>query len=119
MKCILAAGIESISGSMRGKNGTRIEFRTFTRPSSNRKPQTETRVYLLKKRERTTPLSDAEKKQRNLFTLATKYWKELPSETKHIYHDLWERSNHVYKGKRYNTLRGYFLARFIAEQKKE
>ena len=57
MKCTLMPGIESISGSIKGANGSRLIFKTYKRPSANRKSKTETRVYISHKKKRTKPLS--------------------------------------------------------------
>lgn len=114
MKCTLAAGIESISGSMKQKNGSRIVFKTFSKPSANRGSKPETRVYLMRQQERSTPLSENEIAARKRFSEAATYFKNLSEEQRMAYHKPWESANYCYKGKKYATLRGYVIARFYA-----
>lgn len=65
MKCELMPGIRSISGTMkRNADGSRLEFRTFQRPDGT----TETRAYICHKKERSTPPTDKEMKQRARFS---------------------------------------------------
>ena len=80
MKCTLMPGIKSISGSKKQKNGTRIVFKTFSKPSVNRSSETETRVYLMRRQERSTPLSENEIAARNRFSEAATYFKNLSEE---------------------------------------
>ena len=116
MKCTLMPGIKSLSGSIKQKNGTRIIFKTFSKPSVNREGKTETRVYISQKRERTTPVSDAEKKQWGRFAQAAKILGEL-SETERIqYAGEWKQNKYIFNGKKYATLRGYMLARIMKER---
>ena len=63
----------NISGSMKSKHGKRLEFRTFKRPDGKR----ETRMYMYNARERTTPLSKAEKTARSNFSQCAKRATEL------------------------------------------
>ena len=117
MKCILAAGIESISGTMKGKDGKNLTFRTYNRLQPDGTYKKETRVYLQPQTQRSTPVTDAEIKQRNLFALASEFWRTMPTETKQIYNDIWKRDGYRFNGKVYVTLRGYVIARFMAEHK--
>ena len=114
MKCVLSAGIESISGSMKQKNGSRIVFKTFSKPSVNRGSKPETRVYLMRRQERSTPLSENEIAARNRFSEAATYYKNLSEEQRMAYYKPWKSANYCYNGKKYNTLRGYVIARFYA-----
>ena len=118
MKCTLSPGIESISGSVKGLNGSRLIFKTYKRPSVNRKSKTETRVYLSHKQTRTKPLSDNEIACREWFSAARTYAANLSDEKRKRYHDEWKRSDYLFNGKRYATLRGYIMARFYAERPK-
>lgn len=115
MKCTLMPGIESISGSMKQKNGSRIVFKTFSKPSVNRGSKPETRVYLMQRHERKTPLSKNEIAARNRFGEAATYFKNLSEEQKMAYYKPWKSANYCYKGKKYVTLRGYVIARFYAK----
>ena len=118
MKCTLSPGIESISGSVKGLNGSRLIFKTYKRPSVNRKSKTETRVYLSHKQTRTKPLSDKEIACREWFSAARTFAANLSDEQRKQYHDEWKRSDYLFNGKRYATLRGYIMARFYAERPK-
>ena len=114
MKCTLMPGIKSISGSMKQKNGTRIVFKTFSKPSVNRSSETETRVYLMRRQERSTPLSENEIAARNRFSEAATYFKNLSEKQRMAYYKPWKSANYCYNGKKYATLRGYVIARFYA-----
>jgi hypothetical protein len=115
MKCTLSPGIESISGSVKGLNGSRLIFKTFRRPSVNRPNKTETRVYLSQKKKRTKPLSDKEIACREWFSAARAFAANLSDEQRQQYHDEWKRSDYLFNGKTYATLKGYIMARFYAE----
>lgn len=117
-KCTLMPGIESISGSIKVENGSRIIFKTFTKPSANRKGKTETRMYLSQKHERTTPLSKAEIAARRRFYMVSQRIKNLTDEERQRYREDFVRSKFTFNGKRYATLRGWLVARFSAEYKK-
>ena len=114
MKCTLMPGIKSISGSMKQKNGTRIVFKTFSRPSAKRSSETETRVYLMRQKERSTPLSANEIAARKRFTEAATYFRNLSDEQKMAYYRAWKSADYCFNGKKYVTLRGYIIARFYA-----
>lgn len=114
MKCTLMPGIQSISGSMKNKNGSRIVFKTFSKPSVNRGSKPETRVYLMRPQERSTPLSENEIAARKRFLEATTYFKNLSEEQRMAYYKPWKSANYTFNGKKYSTLRGYVIARFYA-----
>lgn len=116
MKCTLIPGIESISGSVKGANGSRLIFKTYSRPSVNHKRKVETRVYLSHKKMRSTPLSANEIVCRARFAEARTYATNLSDEQRKQYHDEWKRSDYLFNGKRYVTLKGYIMARFYAER---
>ena len=118
MKCTLMPGIESISGSVKGENGSRLIFKTYKRPSVNRPNKTETRVYLSQKKKRTKPLSENEIACREWFSAARTYAANLSDEQARQYYDEWKRSDYLFNGKRYATLKGYIMARFYAERPK-
>lgn len=113
MKCTLNPNIASISGRIRD-----LEFRTFKRPG--RKP--ETRVYILPKRPdgtygyvRHKPYSDKELAVRTMFTKAATAFATMPENERKQYHDEWVKANYKFNGKKYNTFRGYVIARLIAD----
>ena len=117
MKVTLPPGIESISGSMKSKNGVRIVYKTFTKPSIKRpsgKP--ETRAYFVPESsyQRRTPISQKEIANRSKFRDASMYWLNLSDKLKKSYYDEWKRSKYMFNGKQYKTLRGYVIARYFA-----
>ena len=117
MKLTLPPGIESISGSMKSKNGVRIVYKTYTKPSIKRpggKP--ETRAYFVPESsyQRRTPISEKEKCIRTQFKAAVAYWMSLTPEQKQHYYNEWKRSKYMFNGKQYKTLRGFIMARFFA-----
>ena len=117
MKVTLAPGIESISGSMKSKNGVRIVYKTYTKPSIKRpggKP--ETRAYFVPESsyQRRTPISQKEIANRSKFRDASMYWLNLSDKLKKSYYDEWKRSKYMFNGKKYKTLRGYVIARYFA-----
>lgn len=118
MKCTLIPGIESISGSVKGANGSRLIFKTYKRPSANRKSKTETRVYISHKKKRTKPLSENEIVCRARFAEARAYAANLSDEQRKQYLDEWKGSGCRFNGKRYVTVKGYIMARYYAEHPK-
>ena len=116
MKVTLAAGIKSISGSVKQRNGSLLVFKTFNKPAVGRKPgETETRAYFMPKRVRATPPSEKELAVRQRFAKAALYFQTLSDEQRKQYFDEWVRSNLFFNGKWYATLRGYIMARYYAE----
>lgn len=111
MKCTLNSNIKNLSG----KQGNLL-FKTFHRPDGS----TETRAYLLPKRkngkhgfERTTPPSDAELKNRSKFATACALYKNISDAERDFWRKLWIRNKYRLNGKKYNTLRGFFIASII------
>ena len=65
MKVELLPGIATISGKIgKTKDGSRLEFRTFKKPNGKH----EVRLYSIPKRERATPVTEAEIRARNRFS---------------------------------------------------
>ena len=114
MKCILSAGIESISGDQKMKNGKRLVFRTLRKESVNRGTKPDVRVYLRDSTPRATPPSAKELHNRGTFALASVYVGGLTAEQLEQYRVAYLGSGCKYKGKKYKTLRGYIFARFCA-----
>ncbi len=108
-------GIEAISGSIKQRNGSRLVFKTYKKPSANRKSKTETRVYVMPRHERSTKLSQNELAARQRFADASYYWKDLNEEQKAAYYKEFRIENYTYRGKKYSTLKGYVIARFYAQ----
>ena len=77
MKCTLIPGIESISGSTKPKFGKRIVFKTYRRPFANRGNKTETRMYLMDKHVRKTPITQEERTRRSTFGIRAQRVAEL------------------------------------------
>ena len=111
MKCELMPGIASISGSFKGKNDTRVVFKTYRAPSTLRGKKAETRVYFMRKQERQIPLSDKEKANRTRFTAISDAIRQLSEEQRLQYAREWKAAGYKFNGKKYNTLRGYIMAR--------
>ena len=116
MKCKLNSAIASMSG----KCGN-VLFKTYKRPNG----KTETRAYLLPRDhcsgkfgyKRTTPPSDKEIKARAQFSKFAVMYATLTDEERRSYAERYTRDNHVFNGKKYNTLRGYIIANFYASEK--
>ena len=115
MKCQLNPNVRNISG----KSGQML-FKTFTKRDGSK----ETRLYILPKRrgggygyERTNKPSDAEIDNRILFAKSAEYYKSLTPEQLQDYRDQFAADKFKFNGKRYNTLRGYIVAKFFAEHK--
>ena len=116
MKVTLPAGIKSISGSVKQRNGSLLVFKTFTRPAVGRKPgETETRAYFMPKRERYTTPSEKEMAARQRFAKAALYFQTLSNEQRERYAKAWKRDKYMFNGKKYATLRGYIVAHYFAE----
>ena len=113
MICVLNPEIKSLSGKSGG-----VIFRTYKRPNG----ETETRAYLLRKKkngafgyERRTKPSDDELKRRHKFANATGAAAKMSDKQKDDYAKQWKKANYRFNGKKYNTLRGYIIARLYAE----
>ena len=113
MKVTLMPEIASISGSMKGKNGKRLVFKTY-RAASTTRTKPETRAYLMGPYQRSTKPSEAELASRQRFAEATRAFYNLSDEEKKKYHQEWKRYKYLFNGKKYATLRGYIVARIYA-----
>ena len=115
MKVTLAAGIKSLSGSVKQKNGSRIIFKTFTKPSVNRKSDTETRMYIMPPQKRTSPVSEKELKHRARFAQAADLVARIPEDEKKRIAEEWRKNKYMYNGKKYKSFRGFLLAKAMKE----
>lgn len=118
MKVTLSQGIETMSGKSNG-----VLFKTYTRPNGKK----ETRAYILPVKDvsptgkktygykRNTALSDKEKAARTRFKRFSEIVAKLSFEEKRRYSNEWKAAKYKYNGKKYNTLRGYIMARLYAE----
>lgn len=77
MKCTLIPGIKSISGSQKLPDGKRIVFKTYRRPSAKRGDKPETRMYLMNKPERKTPITKEERARQSTFGIRAQRVAEL------------------------------------------
>ena len=73
------------------------------------------RIYARRLKERTTPLSDAERNARLRFKEASEFVAKLSNEQKSAFADQYKIAKGRFNGKHYNTLRGYIVARYCAE----
>ena len=114
MKVELMPGIKSLSGTLKAQNGTRLVFMTRKAPTTS---QTKTRLYIRHEDNyrRSSPLSDAEIKARQRFTTFALAVKNMPEERKQQFAKEWQKAKYKFNGKKYNTLRGYIIARLYAE----
>ena len=113
MKCTLMPGIKSISGAMNVANGRQMVFKTFQRKAADGTTKTETRLYMMDRKQRKTPLSENEQNARLRFKQATDYYNDLnPWQKEQYHHHQWRADKYCYNGKKYGTLRGYIIARF-------
>ena len=118
MKCTLRPDIESMSG----KCGNML-FKTYTKPNGKK----ETRAYFLPVKDvsptgkktygykRQAALSKKEIGARNKFTIVSRQIMNLTDEQRQQYAKEWKAAKYKYNGKKYNTLRGYIMARLYAE----
>lgn len=111
MKLQLPEGIASISGTISRSREHRLVAKTYTHANGD----TETRVYMMHKQERTTPLSDKEMAQRARFAKATQTLNNLTPEQRHQFALDCHNDHFRFNGKQYNTLRGYIVARLMKE----
>ena len=105
-------GIKSISGAMNVANGRQMVFKTFQRKAADGTVKEETRLYMMDRKQRKTPLSENEMNARLRFKQATDYFNALEEWQRADYHHQWIADKHCYNGKKYGTLRGYIIARF-------
>ena len=110
------AGLESISGSLKQKNGKRVVFKTFRKPSVNREGgKPETRMYLMERYERRTPPSEKEQAAKARFAEISERVNALSEAEKRQYAQEMHDAKMEFKGKKYSSLRGYIMARMYAE----
>jgi uncharacterized protein (DUF2344 family) len=117
MKVTLMPGIESISGSFKQKNGTRVVFTTRKAATTNKEDRT--RMYLRSEEsyQRKTKVTQKEVTIRNRFRDISKAIRALSEEERKVYCHEWEKAEYKFNGKKYSTLHGYIMARMYAEEK--
>ena len=115
MKVTLAAGVEALSGSVKQKDGSRIVFKTFSKPSVNRKSEKETRMYFMPPHKRTSHATEKELRQRAKFAQAADLVARLPEDEKKRIAEEWRQNKYKYNGKKYKSFRGFLLAKAMKE----
>ena len=115
MKCTLKPGVANISGKSGG-----LLFKTFTKPDGTK----ETRCYLMPKHkdgsfgyERKAKVTAGELAARQKFQTATMAIQALTEEQRTDYAREWKAAHYKFNGKKYNTLRGYIMARIYDDLK--
>ena len=111
MKVTFSAGIDSMSGSVKEKNGARLLFKKCRSDQPGHG-----RAYLLPRDTyvRKTKPSEKELHVRTKFTQASYYVSFMPTPLKMKYYEQWKAGQYKYKDKKYMTLRGYIIARYYA-----
>jgi len=105
-KVTLMPAIESISGKIGN-----VVFRTYKNG--------QTRVYSSDRSPRKTKVTKKETQQREFFARACADWKVMPQIIRNHWQSEYRFNDRIYNGKKYATLRGYFLAKKMAELKVE
>ena len=115
MKCTLNPNIKSASG----KFGNLL-FKTFTKPDGTK----EIRAYGMPRRkdgsfgyERKAKVTAGELAARQKFQTATMAIRALTEEQRTAYAREWKAAHYKFNGKKYNTLRGYIMARIYDDMK--
>ena len=109
MKVQLPEGIASISGTLSRSRNHRLVAKTFNKADGTK----ETRFYMMPKHERSTPVSDKEIAQRNRLATAAARYNALSEDEKKQYARECKAAQFIFKGKQYNTFRGYTIARLM------
>ena len=120
MKCTLEDGIESMSGKCGG-----ILFKTYTKADGTK----QTRAYFMPKKgydkstgkiiygySRKSKPTKKETVARERFAKASRIVNNMSQDEKMRYNKEWKAARFKLNGKKYNTLRGYIIARLYADQ---
>lgn len=112
MKVTFMPGIDSISGSFKGKNGSKT---VFMHRKSDKKG--EGRMYFRHNSDyaRKNPLTDNERAARLKFAQITETIQKMTDEQKQQYADEMKKARNKFNGKTYSSLRGYIMARLYVE----
>jgi len=113
--CDFAGGVQNVRGTISkstsiNKKGERVTTRVIAMMRGGKQ-----RVYIRRDRERSTPVSDKELRARARFAEFSQMYTNMSDEQKSKYKKEWKRAQYKFNGKKYNTLRGYIMARFYAE----
>lgn len=113
--CDFAGGVQNVRGTISkstsiNKKGERVTTRVIAMMRGGKQ-----RVYIRRDRERSTPVTDKELRARARFKEFSQMYTNMSDEQKSKYKKEWKRALYKFNGKKYNTLRGYIMARFYAE----
>ena len=111
MRIKYGTGIESMSGSIKEKNGSTIIYKHMKgdKPGYGR-------MYLMPRGtyQRKTKPTEKEMHARNKFAQASYYAAFMPTPLKEKYAEQWRKNKYQLNGKKYCTLRGYIMACYYA-----
>lgn len=115
------AKVELSNGIFRILSGT-INKRTYQGPDGIHTVRTyaktmngKTRIYVRDEKPRNTPPTKATLLTRQRFSDCARICRDLSPEQRQTYHDQWVAAKYIFRGKNYNTLRGYIIARLYAD----
>ena len=108
-------GIESMSGTMNCGNGRRM---TIYHRKGDKPGQGHARMWSKGDHPRTTPVSEKELANRELFVRTNEKYSQLTEQEKNWFARKFQDCHGVFKGKKYATVHGFTKARLYDEQKK-
>ena len=112
MKVVFMPGIASISGAMKSKHGKTV---VFAHCQSDKPGQG--RCYIRDAEyKRSKPLTPGEQAARTRFHAVTQQLNAMSDEDKQRYAKEMHDARSRFNGKKYNSLRGYIMARLYAQQ---
>lgn len=110
-RCDFAGGIENVRGTL-SKLSYREDGKLITkRVVAQVTPSGKQRIFIREYAQRSSPLTDKERATRNKFAQVSLTLAKMPEEEKKAYAQAWKKNGYKYNGKKYNTLRGYIVAR--------
>ncbi len=112
--CEFPAGLGHVSGTL-SKTIMRTSKGVVTRRIVAQVRNGKQKVYIRDEKPRRKPVSEHEKQIRLRFKEAGERAALLSEEQKKQYAEEWSRSNFMFNGKKYCTIRGYIMARIYAE----
>ena len=117
-QCIFNGNIKDVRGALQKKtwyeNGVKHSRVTFASVRNGKQ-----RIYTRTYGERRTKPSAAEQQARENFAFVTQRYHQMTPEEKEAYALCWRNDKYMFNGKKYATLRGYCVARFLAALKNE
>ncbi|MBO5619105.1 MAG: hypothetical protein J5902_03880 [Paludibacteraceae bacterium] len=108
-------GLQNVRGTISKKtvklpSGEIVTRRMVARLDANGQQ----RIYFQDQRERSTPVTDKEKAQRTRFADAAAFFAALTPDERIMWGDVFRRNLYKFRDKKYATLRGYIVARHMA-----